>query len=73
MGLYCNVTSNVGALRCFVPRALYVGGVAGWAAISFGWLGGCAPSSGSALGERKRGRVALCLSFLPIKICDSCV
>jgi hypothetical protein len=57
MGLCCNVTPSVGALQSFVRRALYVGGVASWAACSFGWLGRCAPSSGSALGERKRGRV----------------
>jgi hypothetical protein len=30
-----------------------MGGVAGWAAISFVWLGGCAPSSWSALGGRE--------------------
>jgi hypothetical protein len=32
----CVVTPSVGALRSFVRRALYVGGVAGWEAIFFG-------------------------------------
>jgi hypothetical protein len=32
-----------------------MGGVAHWAAISFGLIGGCAPSYWSTLGERKRG------------------
>ena len=46
--------------------------MAGWAAISLA-SGGSALSFWGALGRKGERRVlALCLSFLPSKICDSC-
>jgi hypothetical protein len=65
VGLSCS-SYSVGHFNLYVWRALYIGLVAGCAAIS---LGGSALSFWGALGERKR---FLCLSFLPSKIFDSC-
>ena len=70
---FCNELQVEGHFGHF-PKDLYIR-MRGWlAAISWA-KGGCVLFHlGSAFGrEGERSDLALCLSFLPTKICDSCV